>query len=75
MPQCKSLRQVSFTLPPASCDTVAQVQTTLQKRILRAFVGRWQLENFEAERDAGVQTQRSRWMPGVHWSTTVQALS
>jgi len=32
---------------------VAQVQTTLQKRILRAFVGRGLLENFEAKEMLG----------------------
>ncbi len=51
-------------------------RATLQKRILRAFVGRGQLENFEAKEMLGTNTAVSRWMPGCALNpTTVQALS
>ena len=33
-----------------NADTVAQVQASLRKRILRAFVGRGLLEGFEAQK-------------------------
>jgi hypothetical protein len=38
-------------------DAVTQVQATLRKRILRAFVARGLLESFEAKEMLGVQTQ------------------